>query len=252
MLKVTDLHVRYGTSVTALTDVSLSVSEGEVVAVLGANGAGKSTLLRALSGTLLHHHGRVTRGSIEFEGRNLLGASPRGIVRAGLIQSPEGRRIFTQMSVEENLRVAAAGAGIATRDVAALRRTVWELFPRLEERCGQSAGLLSGGEQQMLAIGRALMARPRLLLLDEPSLGLAPQMVDLVGTIVQEIHSRGTSVLLVEQNAAMALSVADRAVVLANGSVCATGAAKELAASDGLRELYLGGAPAPTLDGAPQ
>ncbi len=252
MLKVTQLHVRYGTSVTALTDVSLSVGEGEVVAVLGANGAGKSTFLRALSGTLPHHRGRVTRGSIEFEGRDLLGASPRRIVRAGLIQSPEGRRIFTRLSVEENLRVAAAGAGIPRRHAATLRRTVWDLFPRLEQRSEQSAGLLSGGEQQMLAIGRALMAQPRLLLLDEPSLGLAPQMVDSVGDIIEEIHRRGTSVLLVEQNAAMALAVADRAVVLASGSVCATGSADQLAASDELRDLYLGGSPEPTLDGAPQ
>jgi branched-chain amino acid transport system ATP-binding protein len=252
MLKVTDLHVRYGTSVTALADVSLSVGDGEVVAVLGANGAGKSTLMRALSGTLAQHQGRVTSGSIMFEGRNVVGASPRRIVRAGLTQSPEGRRIFARLSVEENLRVAAAGARTPARRAAELRRTVWELFPRLEQRSGQSAGLLSGGEQQMLAIGRALMAQPRLLLLDEPSLGLAPQMVENVGTIIQEIHRRGTSVLLVEQNAAMALAVADRAVVLASGGVCAAGPADQLAASDVLRELYLGAVPAPTHDGALQ
>jgi branched-chain amino acid transport system ATP-binding protein len=238
-LQIQGLSVGYGDAVGALRDVSFEVRPGSIVAVLGNNGAGKSTLLRAICGVLPFDGGRVQAGSIRFGGRSLSGLGPADVVRAGVVQVPEGRRVFAELTVEENLR-----AGGLTLPGRRQRRreleVVWELFPRLRERRTQKAGLLSGGEQQMLAIGRALMAGPQLLLLDEPSLGLAPQVVDRVGEIVQDINARGTSIVLVEQNAAMALRVAHEAVVLEAGRVTLQGDAADLAASDEVRRRYLG------------
>ena len=239
LLEVRDLHVRYAGAVQALRGVSLDVPEGTVTAVLGNNGAGKTTLLRAISGTL-----RPRQGSITFAGRDLAGAEPADIARSGLVQVPEGRRIFGHLTVEENLRAG----GLAARDKAAraqARARVDELFPILRERHAQRAGLLSGGEQQMLAIGRALMADPRVLLLDEPSLGLAPRIVQQLREVIAEINRQGVTVVLVEQNAAMALAVADRAVVLEVGRVALEGTAAELGESDEVRDRYLGIAPSP-------
>ena len=213
VLDVRDLHVSYAGAVHALKGVSLAVDEGEVLAVLGANGAGKSTLLRALSGTL--QPAAAARST--FDGRRPRSASdPADIARAGLVQVPEGRRVFAELTVEENLR---AGALAAKQQAHEARRWVDELFPILNERRTQRAGLLSGGEQQMLAIARALMASPKLLTLDEPSLGLAPRIVEQLREVIAEINRRGVTVVLVEQNAAMALAVADRAVVLEVGEV---------------------------------
>ena len=212
----------YAGAVQALRGVSLSVPEGAVMAVLGSNGAGKSTLLRALSGTLPEHNGAIASGTIEFRGRALPRDDAAAIARGGLLQVPEGRRVFGNLTVEENLRAG----GLAAPDKAAreqARTWVDELFPILRERATQRAGLLSGGEQQMLAIGRALMASPKVLLLDEPSLGLAPKIVERVGEVIREINARGVTVVLVEQNAAMALAVADRAVVLEVGQVALEG-----------------------------
>jgi ABC-type branched-subunit amino acid transport system ATPase component len=240
LLDVDDLHVSYG-GVRALRGVSLSVSDGEILAVLGNNGAGKSTLLRAISGTLALQRGTVDRGSVRLAGRTLTRKEPADIVRAGIVQVPEGRRIFGDLTVDENLRAGTFGRRSRDGRAEALQR-VFDLFPRLEERRHQQGSLLSGGEQQMLAIGRALMADPKLLLLDEPSLGLAPQVVDRIAEIVQQINEQGTSVLLVEQNAAMALKIADHAFVLEVGSVALHGPARELAASDEVRARYLGGA----------
>jgi ABC-type branched-subunit amino acid transport system ATPase component len=238
VLEVRGLHVSYG-GVRALRDVSLTVGEGEIVAVLGNNGAGKSTLLRAISGTLALQRGTVDSGSIRLLGRNLAGLDPADIVRAGVVQVPEGRRIFGDLTVEENLRAGTFGR-IGRKGVAAAHQRVLELFPRLRERSRQPGALLSGGEQQMLAIGRALMSDPKVLLLDEPSLGLAPQLVDRIGEIVQQINAQGTAVVLVEQNAAMALKIAHRAFVLEVGSVALSGPAKELAATNEVRRRYLG------------
>ncbi|MGA5420134.1 ABC transporter ATP-binding protein [Streptomyces lavendulocolor] len=236
------LHVRgltagYG-PVTALRDVSLDVPEGACVAVLGGNGAGKSTLLRALSRTLAFHGGAATAGTVTFAGRPLHGLPPDRVVVAGLCHVPEGRQVFARMTVEDNLRAGALTAARTGR-AAALAR-VHELFPVLADRAHQRAGLLSGGEQQMLAVGRALMASPRLLLLDEPSLGLAPLMAARIADTVREINAQGTSVLLVEQNAALALRLASHAYVLEVGEVAAEGPAGELAASDEVRRRYLG------------
>jgi ABC-type branched-subunit amino acid transport system ATPase component len=239
LLDVRDLRVSYAGAVRALHGIDLSVARGSVVAVLGSNGAGKSTLLRAISGTLPLEGGAIDGGSISFEGRDLKGVDAGAIVRAGIVQVPEGRRIFGELTVEENLRAGALTAGgRAEREEA--RARVFELFPRLEERRRQRGALLSGGEQQMLAIGRALMSNPKLLLLDEPSLGLAPQIVDRIGGVVREINRQGTAVVLVEQNAAMALDVADTAYMLEVGRIALSGPAHELAATDEVRERYLG------------
>jgi branched-chain amino acid transport system ATP-binding protein len=238
LLRVAELTVSYG-GVRALRGLSLTVAAGEIVAVLGSNGAGKTTLLRAISGTLALQRGTIDAGSIELEDRTLVGLDPARIVRAGVVQVPEGRRIFGDLTVEDNLRAGAWGRTERSgRDEAYTR--VYDLFPRLAERRTQRAALLSGGEQQMLAIGRALMAEPRLLLLDEPSLGLAPQMVERIGETVQEINRQGTAVVLVEQNAAMALEIADRATVLEVGEVAVEGSAADLSRSDDVRERYLG------------
>ncbi|GGT16798.1 ABC transporter ATP-binding protein [Streptomyces chromofuscus] len=241
VLRVEELDVTYGRALSALRQVSLTVPPGAVVALLGANGAGKSTLLRAVSGTLRLHRGAVTAGRIRYGDTALDGQDPVAAVRAGVVQVPEGRRVFAGLTVDENLR--AGGLGLGRRSPALVREArdrVFALFPRLAERTGQAAGLLSGGEQQMLAIGRALMAAPRLLLLDEPSLGLAPLMVERIAEVIREINAQGTAVLLVEQNAGMALSLADHAHVLEVGEVRLSGPAEELARTDAVRRLYLG------------
>jgi branched-chain amino acid transport system ATP-binding protein len=239
MLDVEDLQVSYGGAVKALSGVSLQVPDGSVVAVLGSNGAGKSTLLRAVSGVLGSHGGRVDAGSIGLDGRRLVGLRAAEVVAAGMVQVPEGRRIFARMSVDDNLRVGAIACQSRAQRVAN-RRRVFELFPVLEERRRLQGGLLSGGEQQMLAIARSLMASPRFLLLDEPSLGLAPLIVQQIAQVIGEIHAQGTSVLLVEQNAAVALEVADAAYVLDVGRVALSGSASDLRNDDRVRRLYLG------------
>ena len=239
MLEVQDLRVTYGGAVEALRGISLQVPDGKVVAVLGSNGAGKTTLLRTVSSVLRLHKGRVESGSVTFDGQTLLGKDPSQCVDMGLVQVPEGRRIFSRLTVEENLRAGGMGARDKSAKKAAQQR-VYDLFPVLAERRTGRAGLLSGGEQQMLAIGRALMAAPKLLLLDEPSLGLAPRIIGQIGEIIGEINRQGTSVLLVEQNATMALDVADLAYVLDVGEVSLQGDAKELAATDEVQKLYLG------------
>ncbi|MEU1014562.1 ABC transporter ATP-binding protein [Streptomyces sp. NPDC005900] len=238
-LAVREVSVGYG-PVRALRRVSLDVPDGTVVAVLGGNGAGKSTLLRALSRTLAFQGGTLTSGSVHFDGTRVDTWAPDRVVAAGISHVPEGRQVFARMTVADNLRAGALGAtGSRAAKAAALRR-VHELFPVLAERAAQRAGLLSGGEQQMLAVGRALMAAPRLLLLDEPSLGLAPLMAARIADTVREINAQGTSVLLVEQNAAIALRLASHAYVLDVGEVALAGPADELAASDEVRRRYLG------------
>jgi branched-chain amino acid transport system ATP-binding protein len=231
LLEVRDLQVRYG-AVHALKGISFAIEAGEIATLIGANGAGKSTLLRAVSGLL-----RPAAGSIVFQGRSIAGQSPESIVDAGICHAPEGRRIFAEMSVRENLELGA----YRRRDAwhADLER-VLGLFPRLRERLRQRAGTLSGGEQQMLAIGRALMGKPALLLLDEPSLGLAPLLVKQIFQIVEEINRQGTTILLVEQNAHLALKVARSAYVLEVGELVLAGPAAELARNDEVRRAYLG------------
>lgn len=238
LLEVTELHASYG-GVRALRGVSLNVREGEIVAVLGNNGAGKSTLMRAISNTLALHGGAITGGTMRLRDRDLAALGPASVVRAGVVQVPEGRRIFGDLTVEDNLRAGTFGR-VGRQGVAAAHERVLDLFPRLAERRDQRGSLLSGGEQQMLAIGRALMSDPKLLLLDEPSLGLAPQLVDKIGEIIQQINEQGTSVVLVEQNAAIALKIAHHAVVLEVGQVALAGPAAKLAASHEVRERYLG------------
>jgi branched-chain amino acid transport system ATP-binding protein len=239
VLTVDSLQVTYGGAVEAVRGVSMEVPDGAVVAVLGSNGAGKSTLLRTVSGTLRLHRGRVDAGTVRLGDLDLTRRDPGQIVRAGVVQVPEGRRIFGRLTVEENLRAGGMGNRDRSAKAAAVAR-VHDLFPVLRERASQRAGLLSGGEQQMLAIGRALMASPRLLLLDEPSLGLAPKVIGQIGEVIAEINRQGTSVLLVEQNATMALGVADRAYVLDVGRVSLSGDARELAQTDEVQRLYLG------------
>ena len=232
MLEVRDLHVYYG-EIHALKGVSFSVSACEIVTLLGNNGAGKTTTLRALSGLLAPRSGEV-----RFEERPLLGIPPHTIVVKGITHVPEGRRIFNRLSVVENLAMGAYLRRDAGIDGDLDR--VFALFPRLKERVGQVAGTLSGGEQQMLAIGRALMAKPRLLLLDEPSMGLAPVLVEQIFETVQAINRQGVTILLVEQNAAMALSIAGRGYVLETGEIALSGAAADLAGNPEVRRAYLG------------
>lgn len=233
MLKVDDINVYYG-AIHAIKGISLEVNEGEIVTLIGANGAGKSTVLNTISGLL-----RPKTGGISFLGEEITSISPHKIVERGLAQVPEGRRIFLQMTVEENLEM---GAYTRPADgIEADLKKVYEQFPRLLERRRQIAGTLSGGEQQMLAIGRALMSRPKLLMLDEPSMGLAPILVEHIFSIIQELNKAGTTVLLVEQNAQMALSIADRAYVLETGTITISGTGKELSESDEIRKAYLGG-----------
>jgi branched-chain amino acid transport system ATP-binding protein len=241
VLSVRGLEVSYGGGIRAVRGVSVDVPDCGVVAVLGSNGAGKSTLLRAVSGSLRGLGGAIDAGTIEFDGRRLNGRSPAAIVGEGVVQVPEGRQVFARLTVDENLRIG----GFSRRDRRAKAKTrarVHQLFPVLHDRRHERAGLLSGGQQQMLALGRALMASPRLLLLDEPSLGLAPQVVTQIGHVVRAINDQGTAVLLVEQNATMALRVAAHAVVLTVGQVSLSGAASDLARDERIRSLYLGGA----------
>lgn len=239
LLSVEHLDVVYDGTITALSDVSLAVEPGQVVAVLGSNGAGKTSLLRAVSRALQPYGGTVTGGTVTFAGQDLGRADAAEVVRRGLVQVPEGRRIFRDLTVAENLR--AGGYTVKdSRARAEARDRVFDLFPILAERRDQPGGLLSGGQQQMLAMGRALMVSPQLLLLDEPSLGLAPLLVDQIGEIVTEINKQGTAVLLIEQNAVMGLRVADAAYVLETGRVTASGTADALAASDEVQERYLG------------
>ena len=233
ILKVSDINVYYG-AIHAIKGISFEVNPGEIVTLIGANGAGKSTTLQTVSGLL---HSRT--GSIEFLGENLSGVPAHKIVSKGLAQVPEGRRIFLQMTVEENLEMGAytrSGGGID----ADMER-VYNYFPRLMERRRQIAGTLSGGEQQMLAMGRALMSRPKLLMLDEPSMGLAPILVEQIFEIIQTLHKAGTTILLVEQNAQAALSVADRGYVLETGRIVTSGTGAELLASPDIKRAYLGG-----------
>ncbi|WP_281177617.1 ABC transporter ATP-binding protein [Kribbia dieselivorans] len=239
LLSISDLAVRYGRSVKAMHGVSFDVPDQSVVAVLGSNGAGKSTLLRAISGTLSLHGGEITNGTIELDGTRIDRMDPAAIVRRGLGQVPENRQVFSRMSVEENLR--AGGLATPPSRRAAARAAVLDMFPKLADRASQPAGLLSGGEQQMLAIGRAMMGEPKVLLLDEPSLGLAPLIIEQIGRTVTEINERGTTVVLVEQNAMMALTVAHTAVVLEVGELKLRGDADELKASEDIQRLYLGG-----------
>jgi branched-chain amino acid transport system ATP-binding protein len=233
MLTIRDLRVNYG-AIRALHGVSLKVERGEIVTLIGCNGAGKSTTLRAVSGLV-----KPSGGDVEYEGKSIGKLAPHEIVRLGIAQSPEGRGIFANMTVEENLELGAF-ARKDTANIAKDREHALSLFPRLKERYKQSAGTLSGGEQQMLAMARALLARPKLLLLDEPSLGLAPQVVQTIFKIIREINAEGTTILLVEQNANQALKVAHRAYVLEVGKIAMEGKASELAASDAVRKAYLG------------
>ena len=233
LLQVNDIHVYYG-SIHAVKGVSFEVNQGEVVTLIGANGAGKSTVLNTISGLL---HPRM--GSVVFEGHDLKGVAPHKVVSHGLAQVPEGRRIFLQMSVEENLEMGAFTQDRST--IAPGIADVYERFPRLKERRKQIAGTLSGGEQQMLAMGRALMSKPKLLMLDEPSMGLAPILVEQIFDIIKELHAAGTTILLVEQNAQAALAVADRAYVMETGTITLSGTGAELMASDQVQKAYLGG-----------
>ena len=232
MLKVNNINVYYG-SIHAIKDVSFEVHQGEVVTLIGANGAGKSTILQTVSGLL-----RSKTGSVEFLGENLGNVPPHKVVNKGLAHVPEGRRVFLQMTVEENLEM-----GAYTRpsiEIADSIADVYERFPRLKERRKQIAGTLSGGEQQMLAMGRALMSKPQLLMLDEPSMGLAPLLIEQIFEIIKELHAAGTTILLVEQNAQMALSVADRGYVLETGRIVSTGTGADLLNDDSVKKAYLG------------
>ena len=234
MLKIDNIDVYYG-AIHALKGISLEVNEGEIVTLIGANGAGKSTTLRTISGLL-----KPKTGSITFLGQNIAGVRAHEIVKKGISQVPEGRRVFAEMTVMENLDLGA----FVRKDKAGIQQDlkhVFELFPRLEERKNQSAGTLSGGEQQMLAMGRALMSRPKLLLLDEPSMGLAPLLIKEIFNIIVDINKSGTTVLLGELNANMALSIANRAYVLETGRITLSGKAQDLAASEDVRKAYLGG-----------
>ena len=234
MLKIKDIDVFYG-NIQALHGVSLEVNEGEIVTLIGANGAGKSTLLKTISGLL-----KPKKGSIEYIGSNIDGKAAQSIVKLGISHVPEGRRVFANMTVEENLELGA----YLRNDRAGIKKDmehVYELFPRLLERLKQQSGTLSGGEQQMLAMGRALMSKPKLIILDEPSMGLAPLMVKNIFNIIEMVNKEGVTVLHVEQNANMALSVADRAYVLETGKIVLAGTAKELQESEEVKAAYLGG-----------
>lgn len=234
MLTIKNLNVYYG-AIHAVKDLNMEVGDGEIVTLIGSNGAGKSTTLHTISGLI-----KPRTGSILYKGKEIVGIPAHKLVGQGLVQVPEGRHVFAEMTVMENLDM---GAYLRTdKDgIARDKEKVFEKFPRLKERISQTAGTLSGGEQQMLAMGRALMSRPQLLILDEPSMGLAPLLVREIFSIIKEINSEGTTVLLVEQNANMALSIADRAYVLETGRVVLSGTAAELAASEAVQKAYLGG-----------
>ena len=233
MLKIEDLHVHYG-GIQALRGISLEVPDGKIVTLIGANGAGKSTTLRTITGLV-----KASSGSIRWNDQELLGKSIDKIVASGIAMSPEGRRVFPDLSVLENLKIGAY-LRKEKAEIAGDIEWVYSLFPRLQERSWQLAGTLSGGEQQMLAVGRALMSRPKLLLLDEPSLGLAPLVVQDIFTIIREINRQGVTVLLIEQNANMALKTADLAYVLETGHITLSGTGAELLANEKVKEAYLG------------
>ena len=233
MLKIENLHVNYG-GIQALRGISLDVPDGKIVTLIGANGAGKSTTLRTITGLV-----KAASGSIQWNGEELLGKSIDKIVTSGIAMSPEGRRVFPDMTVLENLKIGA----YLRKDKAEIQKDidwVYDLFPRLKERSWQLAGTLSGGEQQMLAVGRALMSRPQLMMLDEPSLGLAPLVVQDIFSIIREINRQGVTVLLIEQNANMALKIANYGYVLETGTITMTGTGAELLANEKVREAYLG------------
>ena len=232
LLKIDDIHVYYG-AIHAIKGVSFEVNEGEIVALIGANGAGKSTILKTVSG-LMHPRS----GAITFMDQNITHMDAYKLVRHGLAHVPEGRRIFLQMTVQENLDMGAFTQKSASKEDL---DAVFDLFPRLKERRHQVAGTLSGGEQQMLAMSRALMSHPKLMMLDEPSMGLAPILVDQIFSIIKNLHAAGTTILLVEQNASKALEIADRAYVLETGKVTLSGTGAELSQSDQVRKAYLGG-----------
>ncbi len=234
LLELRDVHTYYG-NIHALKGISLTVEEGEIVTLIGANGAGKSTTLKTISGLL-----KPRRGEVLFDGKRIDGVPAHDIVGMGICQSPEGRRIFPRMTVRENLEM---GAFLRTKgpELASDFERVYTLFPRLKERIGQNGGTLSGGEQQMLAIGRALMARPRVLLLDEPSMGLAPILVEQIFDIIKDINAAGTTVLLVEQNALMALGIAVRGYILQTGQIVLQDSAEKLMVDPEVRKAYLGG-----------
>jgi branched-chain amino acid transport system ATP-binding protein len=236
ILELEDVHTFYGT-IEALKGISIEVREGEIVTLIGANGAGKSTTLRSING--LNHPGQ---GTIRFQGRDITNESPHEIVKMGICQSPEGRRLFPRMSVLENLEMGAFQRS-NRREIREDMDRVFELFPRLAERKNQKAGTLSGGEQQMCAIGRALMARPKLLMLDEPSMGLAPIFVERIFETIVEVNQQGTPILLVEQNALMALDVAKRGYVLETGTIALADDAKTLRENEDVRRTYLGESP---------
>jgi branched-chain amino acid transport system ATP-binding protein len=233
LLKVDDINIYYG-AIHAVKGVTIEVNEGEIVTLIGANGAGKSTVLKTISGLL-----RSRTGGIYFQDENISSLASHKIVERGLAQVPEGRRIFLQMTVQENLEMGAYTQ--PSGSIESTMKKVFAQFPRLQERCRQIAGTLSGGEQQMLVMGRALMSHPKLLMLDEPSMGLAPILVEQIFSIIQALNKEGTSILLVEQNAQMALSIADRAYVLETGSISVSGTGRELIESDKIRKAYLGG-----------
>lgn len=233
MLQVTDLCVNYGV-IPALKGISFEVNEGEVIALIGANGAGKTTILHTVTGLV-----EAASGKIEFEGKDITRVPAHQIVKLGLAHVPEGRRVFPEMTVYQNLMLGAFTRKDNAEKQASLQ-SVYGHFPRLKERARQLAGTLSGGEQQMLAMGRALMSRPRLLLMDEPSMGLSPILVGEIFSIIEEVSREGTTVLLVEQNAKKALSIADRAYVLETGSISLSGSASELLGNDEIRKAYLG------------
>lgn len=232
LLTVNDINVYYG-AIHAIKGISLDVDEGEIVTLIGANGAGKSTTLKTISGIM-----RPKTGSIEFEGKDITKVPAHKIVEMGLSQVPEGRRVFMQMTVKENLEMGAFTAPKNTIEES--MENVYQHFPRLKERYKQVAGTLSGGELQMLAMGRALMSQPKLMMLDEPSMGLAPVLVEQIFEIIHNLHEAGTTILLVEQNARMALSIADRAYVLETGNVTLSGDAREMMNNDSVRKAYLG------------
>lgn len=234
LLEVKDLKVSYG-KIEAIKGISLKVNKGEIVTLVGANGAGKTTLLKTISGIL-----KPSAGVINFEGKNIQNIAPHNRVLEGLCQAPEGRGIFPGMTVLENLEMGKYSRPDWKNELAEDLERIYTLFPRLKERQNQAGGTLSGGEQQMLSIGRALMSRPRLLLLDEPSMGLAPMFIQQIFNIIREIQSQGVSILLVEQNAAQALSCANRAYILETGNIVKEGAGKELLNDDAIKKAYLG------------
>ncbi|MBQ4137179.1 MAG: ABC transporter ATP-binding protein [Clostridia bacterium] len=231
MLKIKDLSVSYG-GIKALRNVDLNVTQGEIVTLIGANGAGKSTTLRSIVGLVKAHS-----GSIEFAGKNILGMQTNKIIEEGITLVPEGRRVFPDLTVLENIRI---GAYLRNDDLTDDINWVYDIFPRLKERSWQLAGTLSGGEQQMLAVARALMSKPKLLMMDEPSLGLAPLVIRDIFSVIKEINKQGVTILLIEQNANMALKIADSAYVLETGSITMSGTGSELLADERIKEAYLG------------